>query len=97
MAKLSKEEFKEKIDAYDGIPEETKISLLEDIEDSIDVIEEPQINEYEEKYNDLQMQYNDLREKYKSRFFEKVDEKVVVEDKIIEPQEEKHYIDIREI
>lgn len=97
MAKLSKEEFKAKIDTFEDIPEETKISLLEDIEDSIDVVEEPQVNEYEIKYNDLQEQYNDLREKYKSRFFEKVDEKIVVEDKIVEPQEEIHYIDIREI
>ena len=94
MAKLSKEEFKEKIDGYD-ISDETKISLLEDIEDSIDVIEEPQVNEYEEKYNELQEQYNDLREKYKSRFFEKVDERVVVEDKILEEPEEKKYVDIK--
>ena len=97
MAKLSKDELKAKIDTFEDIPEDTKISLLEDIEDSIDVVEEPQVNEYEIKYNDLQEQYNDLREKYKSRFFEKVDEKVVVEDKIVEPQEEIHYIDIREI
>ena len=86
--KLSKEDLKAKIDTYEDIPEETKISLLEDIEDSVDVIEEPVVNEFE-------LKYNDLLEKYKSRFFEKVDEPVVVEEKVIEEPEEKKYIDIK--
>ena len=37
--KLSKDELKEKINTYEDITEETKISLLEDIEDSVDVVE----------------------------------------------------------
>ena len=91
--KLSKDEFKEKIDTYE-IPEETKISLLEDIEDSVDVVEEPQVNEFEEKFNDLTEKYNELQEKYKSRFFEKVDEKVVpVKDEIVE--EKPQYVDVK--
>lgn len=84
MAKLSKDEFKEKIDTYE-IPEETKISILEDIEDSIDVVEEPQTNEFEEKYNELQEKYSELQEKYKTRFFEKV-ENVPDEDDYKEPE-----------
>ena len=90
--KLSKDELKEKIDTLE-MNEETKISLLEDIEDSVDVVEEAQVNEYEEKFNDLTTKYNELQEKYKSRFFEKVDEKV---EPIKEPVEEKpQYVDVK--
>lgn len=91
--KLSKDELKEKINTYEDITEETKISLLEDIEDSVDVVEEPPVNEYEEKFNDLTTKYNELQEKYKSRFFEKVDEKV---EPIKEPVVEKpQYVDVK--
>lgn len=88
--KLSKDEFKEKIDSYD-IPDETKISLLEDIEDSVDVVQEPVVNEYEEKYNKL-------LQDYKARFFEKADEPAKEEKQnIIEEQKEKIYWDVKEI
>ncbi len=39
MAKLSKEEFKAKIDTL-PIDEEVKIELLEDVEDSMEIVEE---------------------------------------------------------
>lgn len=88
--KLSKDELKEKIDSYE-IPEETKISLLEDIEDSVDVVQEPVVNEYEEKYNKL-------LQDYKSRFFEKADEPTKEEKQnIVEEQTEKIYWDVKEI
>ena len=89
MAKLSKEEFKAKIDTL-PIDEEVKIELLEDIEDSMEIVEE-QPNEYETKYNEL-------LEKYKSRFFEKVEE-VVEEEKeeIDDEQKEEEIIDVKEI
>lgn len=86
--KLSKDELKEKIDTYEDIPEETKISLLEDIEDSVDVIQVPEVNEYEEKYNKL-------LEQYKARFFEKVEEPP--KENIVEEQKEKIYWDVKEI
>ena len=92
--KLSKDELKEKINTYEDMTEETKISLLEDIEDSVDVVEEPQVNEFEEKFNELSEKYNVLQEKYKSRFFEKVDEKI--EPIKEEPIEEKpQYVDVK--
>lgn len=87
--KLSKDELKEKIDSYE-IPEETKISLLEDIEDSVDVEQEPVVNEFEEKYNKL-------LQDYKSRFFEKANEPAKEEQPIIEEQKEKIYWDVKEI
>lgn len=90
MAKLSKDELKEKINACE-ISEELKVSLLEDIEDSVDVVEEkqPEVNEFEIKYNDL-------LEKYKTRFLEKNVEESI-EEKIVEPQKEEEIIDVKNI
>lgn len=90
MAKLSKDELKEKINACE-ISEELKVSLLEDIEDSVDVQEEkaPEVNEFEIKYNDL-------LEKYKTRFLEKNVEESI-EEKIVEPQKEQEIVDVKEI
>lgn len=90
MAKLSKDELKEKINSCE-ISEELKVSLLEDIEDSINVEEEkqPEVNEYEIKYNDL-------LEKYKTRFLEKNVEESI-EEKIVEPQKEEEIIDVKNI
>lgn len=81
--KLSKEELKEKVNGLE-IDEETKISLIEDVEDSLEV--EPAVDEYKEKYEEL-------REKYKARFLtsDKEDKKEEVEEK------EDEVLDIKEI
>lgn len=91
MAKLSKDELKEKINACE-ISEELKVSLLEDIEDSVDVVEEkqPEVNEYEIKYNDL-------LEKYKTRFLEKNVIEDTTEEKIPEEQQIQEVVDVKEI
>ena len=88
MAKLSKEEFKAKIDTL-PIDEEVKIELLEDVEDSMEIVEE-QPNEYEAKYNDL-------LEKYKARFLQKVEDVVEEEKDEIEEQQEEEIVDVKEI
>ena len=88
MAKMSKDELKAKIDTYE-IPDEIKIEILEDIEDSFEIVEEKP-NEYEAKYNDL-------LEKYKARFLSKVEDVIEDEkDEIEEPQEEE-IVDVKEI
>lgn len=91
MAKLSKDELKEKINACE-ISEELKVSLLEDIEDSVDVVEEkqPEVNEYEIKYNNL-------LEKYKTRFLEKNVIEDTQEEKIPEEQQIQEVVDVKEI
>ena len=62
--KLSKEELSAKINDLD-IDEEIKVSLMEDIADSIEVSSESEDNgELEE----LKIKYESLREKYKERF-----------------------------
>lgn len=91
MAKLSKDELKEKINACE-ISEELKVSLLEDIEDSVEVVEEkqPEVNEYEIKYNNL-------LEKYKTRFLEKNVIEDTPEEKIPEEQQIQEIVDVKEI
>ena len=93
--KLSKEELSAKINELD-IDEEVKISLLEDIADSVDVEAEPQENgELEE----LKIKYESLREKYKERFLKGSDETEEKEDEEKEDDElkEEEVIDVKEI
>ena len=95
--KLSKEELSAKINDLD-IDEEVKISLLEDIADSVDVEAEPQENgELEE----LKIKYESLREKYKERFLKGSDETEEKEDETEEKEDdelkEEEVIDVKEI
>lgn len=93
--KLSKEELSAKINDLD-IDEEVKISLLEDIADSVDVETEPQENgELEE----LKIKYESLRERYKERFLKGSDETEEKEDEEKDDDElkEEEVIDVKEI
>lgn len=95
--KLSKEELSAKINELD-IDEEVKISLLEDIADSVDVEAEPQENgELEE----LKIKYESLREKYKERFLKGSDETEEKEDEEEKEDDdelkEEEVIDVKEI
>ncbi len=94
--KLSKEELSAKINELD-IDEEVKISLLEDIADSVDVETEPQENgELEE----LKIKYESLRERYKERFLKGSDETEEKEDEEKEDDDElkeEEVIDVKEI
>lgn len=92
--KLSKEELSAKINELD-IDEEVKISLLEDIADSVDVEAEPQENgELEE----LKIKYESLRERYKERFLKGSDEeKEDEEEKDDDELKEEEVIDVKEI
>lgn len=94
--KLSKEELSAKINDL-AIDDEIKISLMEDIADSIDVeVAEESNGELEE----LKIKYDALKEKYKERFL-KGDEVETEEKKEEEPEEEElkeeNVIDIKEI
>lgn len=93
--KLSKEELSAKINDL-AIDDEIKISLLEDIADSIDgnVIEEN--GELEE----LKIKYEALKEKYKERFLKGSDETEEKEDEEKEDDDElkeEEVIDVKEI
>lgn len=95
--KLSKKELMQRIsDLIED--EDTKISILEDMEDSIveegtieQVVDESTKRELEE----MKWKYESLREKYKERFLKGSDEKED-EDEDVELKEEE-VIDIKEI
>lgn len=93
--KLSKEELSAKINELD-IDEEIKVSLMEDIADSIEGSEtEDKNGELEE----LKIKYESLREKYKERFLkgEEVEEEKKEDETEDEELKEEEVIDIKEI
>lgn len=67
MAKLSKEELKAKIDTL-SLTDEEKISMLEDIEDSMESEDTSAIDELQAKYDELKVKYDESLQKYKDRF-----------------------------
>lgn len=92
--KLSKEELKKKIDEVIE-DDDLKISLLEDIEDSVDVQDETEKVE-KTAYDELKAEYDELKEKYKNRFLtsDEVKEEVTEEDV---GEEKEEVIDVEEI
>lgn len=94
--KLSKEELSAKINDLD-IDEEIKVSLMEDIADSIEGSSETEDNgEFEE----LKIKYESLREKYKERFLkgnDETEEKEDVEKEDDDELKEEEVIDVKEI
>lgn len=88
--KLSKEELIEKVNGL-AIDDEIKISLLEDISDTIEIAE-PDNSELEE----IKTKYEELKEKYKERFLKGSEEKEDTEEKEEELKEEE-VIDVKEI
>ena len=93
--KLSKEELSAKINDLD-IDEEIKVSLMEDIADSIEGSTETADNgEFEE----LKIKYESLREKYKERFLkgEEVEEEKKDDETEEDELKEEEVIDVKEI
>lgn len=93
--KLSKEELKKKIDEV-VTDDEVKISLLEDIEDSVDVADETEKVE-KSAYDELVAKYEEIKQKYKDRFLK--GEEVVEEKKEDDDEElkEEEIVDVKEI
>lgn len=92
--KLSKEELSAKINELD-IDEEIKVSLMEDIADSIENVDTEDNGELEE----LKIKYESLREKYKERFLkgEEVEEEKKDDETEDDELKEEEVIDIKEI
>lgn len=88
MPKFSKEELSSRINDLD-IAEDVKISLMEDISDSVDV------SNIEQERDEYKSKYEDAVAKYKDRFM-MGDEKVNKKEDFKELEEKKYY-DIREI
>ena len=92
--KLSKEELKKKIDEVVQ-DDEAKISLLEDIEDSMEISDDTEKVE-KTAYDEVVTKYEELKEKYKERFLKGSDEEKEEPEETEELKEEE-VIDVNEI
>lgn len=92
--KLSKEELKKKIDELVQ-DDEAKISLLEDIEDSMEISDDTEKVE-KTAYDEVVTKYEELKEKYKERFLKGSDEEKEETEETEELKEEE-VIDVNEI
>ena len=92
--KLSKEEFKSKIDEKIS-DEDLKIELLEDIEDSMDVSDDSEKVE-KSAYDEVVAERDEIKRKYKERFFKGSEDESEKEDESEELKEEE-IIDVKEI
>lgn len=97
MAKLTKEELINRINDL-PLDDEMKISLMEDVTDSV----EGEVISAEERvkidgYDDIKFKYEDLVRKYKERFTSGVTEKEDIIEDAGDDLEEKEVIDVKEI
>lgn len=95
MAKLTKEELSARIDGLE-IDEDVKISLMEDISDSISSEESEELASLRADIETKVAEIEELKRKYKERFMSAVEEKEEVYEETPEV-EEKEVIDIKEI
>lgn len=94
MAKFSAEELSSRINDLE-LDDDVKISLMEDITDSISPDESEELASLKEDISKKDAELEELKAKYKERFLKASDDKEEVEEK--EDLEEKEVIDIKEI
>ena len=95
MAKFSAEELSSRINDLE-LDDEVKISLMEDITDSVSPDESEELASIKAELEKKSAEVEELKEKYKARFLKasETEEKEESED---EDLEEKEVIDIKEI
>lgn len=94
MPKIGREDYQKRLNELE-IDNEIKTSLMEDLADSW-TDESEEIGKLQEEITRIKGEYDALNEKYRTRFFESVDE--VIEDvKDDKDEDEEKVIDIREI
>ena len=96
MAKYSAEDLSSRINELE-LDDDVKISLMEDITDSVSPDESEELAQIKSELEKSKADYEELKDKYKARFLSAVkedEEKVEVKD---EDLEEKEVIDIKEI
>ena len=93
--KLSKEELKKKIDEKIE-DEDLKIELLEDIEDSVDVMKDDETEKVEKTaYDEVVAERDEIKRKYKERFLNGEEQSDEVKEE--EDLKEEEIIDVKEI
>ena len=96
MAKYSAEELSSRINDLE-LDDEVKISLMEDITDSISPDESEELANLRNEVEKAHADYEELKEKYKARFLKASEDDEVKEDEESKDLEEKEVIDIKEI
>ena len=96
MAKFSAEDLSSRINELE-LDDEVKISLMEDVTDSISNEESEELVTLKAEMEELKLAYEDLKEKYKARFLKAVsDEESEVKEEE-EDLEEKEVVDVKDI
>lgn len=98
MAKLTKEELIQKIDSL-SISDDEKISLMEDISDSMGAIDTSELETAKADLEKALSDIEDLKAKYKARFLsgEVKIEDTPAEEVVEEVEEEPEVIDVKDI
>lgn len=95
MAKFSAEELSSRVNELE-LDDDVKISLMEDITDSVSPDESEELAGIKAELEKAKADYEELKEKYKARFLKAV-ESEEVEEKSEEDLEEKEVIDVKEL
>lgn len=97
MAKYSAEELSSRINELE-LDDDVKISLMEDITDSISPAESEELASIKAEIEKKDAEIEELKEKYKARFLKAEEVKEEVKEELKdEDLEEKEVIDIKEI
>jgi len=96
MAKYSAEELSSRVNDLE-LDDEVKISLMEDITDSVSPDESEELAGLKAELEKKSIELDELKEKYKARFLKAVESEDVKEEVKDEDLEEKEVIDIKEI
>ena len=96
MAKYSAEELSSRINELE-LDDEVKISLMEDITDSVSPDESEELAEIKAELEKAKADYEELKEKYKARFLKAVESDEEEKDDTQEDLEEKEVIDVKEL
>lgn len=94
MAKYSAEELSSRVNDLE-LDDEVKISLMEDITDSVSPEESEELASVKSELEKAKADYDELKEKYKARFLKAVESEE--EKEVEEDLEEKEVIDVKEL
>ena len=96
MAKYSAEELSSRINELE-LDDEVKISLMEDITDSVSPDESEELAGIKAELEKAKADYEELKEKYKARFLKAVESDEEEKEAEDEDLEEKEVIDVKEL
>ena len=96
MAKYSAEELSSRVNELE-LDDDVKISLMEDITDSVTPDESEELAGIKAELEKKSAELEELKEKYKARFLKAVDSDEVKDEVKDEDLEEKEVIDVKEL